>query len=873
VPEFHPGNWVEDVVNWLQAHLSWLFDFVNTVLTGLYNGIDTVFDGAEPLLMAGIFAVIAFWLRGLLPGVLTFIGFALVDSFQLWNDAMSTLSLVFAAGVITIVIAVPLGIWAARNKTVSATVRPVLDVMQTMPAFVYLIPGVIFFSVGTTPGMLATIIFSMPPGVRMTELGIRQVDAELVEAAEAFGTSPRHTLTRVQLPLALPTIMAGINQVIMLGLSMVVIAGMAGAEGLGGRVYSAVTQVQIGLGVESGAAVVILAIYLDRMTGALNERVSPLGRRAAAKAAALVGRVRLAQYKPGTAVAVVGVVVLALVAGGMNLASSSGGGAQAASSTDVGKGKAVNMGYIPWDEGIATTFLWEDILKQRGYKPNVKQLDPGPLFSGVAKGDIDFQTDTWLPTTHAQYWKKYGSQMEDLGSWYSPTSLELSVPSYVKGVKSLADLKSHAAEFDHKIIGIEPSAGEMGIVKKKVLKAYGLEKDFKLVSSSTSSMLAELKRSYAQKKPVAVTLWSPHWAYNAYKLTKLKDPKGAFGKGEKIHTVAHKGFSKKDPVVANWLKKFHMPESQLTSLENQIQKAGKGQELKAVDTWLKSHPGLIDKLAPVPGGSQAKGKDAGKTVKVGYFPWDEAIATTYLWENILDDRGYKPQVKQLDPGPLYTSLAQGQEDFQTDAWLPTTHAQYWKKYKSRLTDVGSWYGPTSLELSTPKYVKGVNSLADLKGKGDEFDHKITGIEASAGEMKLLKTVLKKYGLSKEYKVVASSTSSMLSAVDHSVKTHKPILATTWTPHWVYSKYPMKKLKDPKGAWGKGDRLHITAKKDFGKDFPELNGWLKNFHMSEKELGSLEAAIQNGGKGKEKESARKWMDARPGLEDRLAPVAK
>ena len=874
MPEFHPGHWVESAVKWIQGHASWLLDFFNSVLTGLYNAINHVLGGAEPLVMAAIFTVLALWLRGVLPAVFVFIGFALIDSFDLWTEAMETLSLVLAAAVITIVIAVPVGIWAARSKTVSAAVRPVLDVMQTMPAFVYLIPGVMFFSIGPTPGLLATIIFAMPPGVRMTELGIRQVDAELVEAAEAFGTPPNRTLLRVQLPLALPTIMAGINQVIMLALSMVVIAGMAGAGGLGEQVYSAVTQVQIGLGAESGIAVVILAMYLDRMTGALNERVSPLGRRAAAKAAALLSssRLRFLHYKPGTAVAMCGVLVLALVAGGLNFVGTGANGKQEAQ-TNVGKGQQVSMGYIPWDEGIATTYLWKELLEQRGFKPKVNQLDPGPLFAGVAKGSVDFQTDTWLPTTHKPYWDKYKSQMEDLGGWYGPTSLELSVPSYVKGVHSLSDLKGKGGKFGHKIIGIEASAGEMRILKKQVLKDYGLKGEYKVVSSSTSSMLAELKRSIQKKKPVAVTLWSPHWAYNAYSLTKLKDPKGSFGKGEKIHTVAHKGFSKKNPIVASWLKNFHMSEKQLTSLENGIQQAGQGKEQDAVRAWLKKHKGMVDKLAPVPGGPQQKGKEAGKSVNMAYFPWDEAIATTYLWENILEDRGYKPRVKQLDPGPLYTSLAQGQTDFQTDGWLPTTHAQYWKRYKSKMRDVGTWYDQTSLELSTPKYMKGIDSMSDLKGKGAKFGHKITGIESSAGEMKILKKVLKKYGLDKEYKVVSSSTSSMLSEVDRSTRQHKPVLAVTWSPHWVYNKYPMKKIKDPKHAWGKGDGIHVTAKKDFAKDFPELNGWLKKFKLSEADLGSLETAIQNGGKGKEKESTRKWMNKHPGIVDQLAPVKK
>ncbi|MFF2652327.1 ABC transporter permease/substrate binding protein [Streptomyces sp. NPDC058045] len=869
MPRFKFGDWVENTVDWLQTHLSWLFDLVKSVLDGMYDGVNTVLGGGEPLLMAAILAVIAFWLRGLLPGVLTFVGFALIDSLDLWAEAMSTLSLVIVAAVITVVIAVPLGIWAARNSRVSSTVRPVLDVMQTMPAFVYLIPGVMFFGVGVTPGVIATIVFAMPPGVRMTELGIRQVDGELVEAAQAFGTTPRDTLTRVQLPLALPTIMAGVNQVIMLALSMVVIGGMAGAGGLGEKVYGAITQLQIGLAAESGVSVVILAMYLDRMTGALNERVSPLGRRAAAKAAAAVQRFRFAHYKPGTAVATVGVVVLAVIAGGLNWAEKSDDGGTPTAAAKVGEGKTINIGYMPWDEAIATSYLWKEVLEQRGYTVNVKQLDPGPLYSGVARGDIDFQTDSWLPVTHKDYYGKYKDKTDDYGGWYGPTSLELTVPSYVKGIDSLADLKGQGKKFGNKIVGIESSAGMMAMLKKTVLKEYGLEGEYKVVSSSTSSMLAELTRSIKAKKPIVVPLWSPHWVYGKYDLKKLKDPKKAWGEGEQIHTLAHKGFDKKDPTAAGWVKKFKLEEQQLTSLENTIRAAGESHEQDGVRDWLKKNPGMVDKMAPVAAKDTA---DKSQTVNMGYFPWDEAIASTYLWENILEDRGYKTKVQQLDPGPLYTSLARGDVDFQTDAWLPITHKDYWNRYKKDLTDVGAWYGPTSLELTVPSYVKGVDSLADLKGQGKKFNGKIIGIEASAGMMGTLnKNVLKAYGLEGEYKVVSSSTSSMLAELNRSIKKREPVVVTLWSPHWAYGKYDLKKLKDPKKAWGEGEQLHTVTHKGFDKKFPEINGWLKNFKMSEKDLASLEVAIQQGGSGKEKASARKWLDDHPGIEDKLAPT--
>lgn len=541
--------------------------------------------------------MIAWWLRGLVAGVLAFAGFLLIDSLDLWDRAMSTLALVLVATVIALVISIPLGIWAARSRTVSAVVRPALDLLQTMPSMVLLIPAILFFGLGTSAGVIATLIFALAPGVRMTELGIRQVDAELVEAAEAFGTSPRDTLLRVQLPLALPTIMAGINQVIMLGLSMVVIAGMVGTGGLGGAVNEAIGQLDIGFGFEAGVGIVVLAIYLDRMTSALGTQISPLGRRAAAKARASDGA-KLWNYRPRPAFAVIGVVVLALVASGVGVFGSSSD-STATAADDVGKGKNITIGYIPWDEGIASTFLWKEILEERGYKVTTTQYAAGPLYTGLSTGQVDFQTDSWLPTTHAEYWKKYGKQLDDLGSWYGSTSLELTVPSYVKDVNTLADLKTHASEFGGKITGIEPSAGMMGLLKTKVLKDYGLQGSYDVVDGSTPAMLAELKRAYAKKQPIVVTLWSPHWAYSDYELKKLKDPKGAWGKGDGVHTVARKGFADDNPDVGRWLKDFRMTEAQLTGLEAQIQKSGKGGEQDAVRTWLKQHPGLVDQLAPV----------------------------------------------------------------------------------------------------------------------------------------------------------------------------------------------------------------------------------------------------------------------------------
>ncbi len=277
LPRLPIGTWFQDLVNWLEDNIGPVFDFINLVVKSAVTGLAAVLTFLPGIVMVLIFAALALWLRGWKFAIFTLIGFALIESMQEMHSAMLTLSLVIVASVLAVLIAVPLGILSARRERVSQVVRPVLDLMQTMPAFVYLIPVIFFFNIGAVPGVVATVVFALPPGVRLTELGIRQVDREVVEAGEAFGSPPRRVLTGIQLPLAMPSIMAGINQVIMLALSMVVIAGMVGAEGLGSEVFTAVTRVQLGAGFEAGLSVVILAVFLDRITAALGSR-SPVGK-------------------------------------------------------------------------------------------------------------------------------------------------------------------------------------------------------------------------------------------------------------------------------------------------------------------------------------------------------------------------------------------------------------------------------------------------------------------------------------------------------------------------------------------------------------------------------------------------------------------
>lgn len=259
-------QWVTNLVNFLLDHGQGLFDIISDVLDGLTSGIEDLLLLPPAWLLIALLTVLAGWRIHWRFALFTFIALVLIVGMDLWEETVGTLALVTAATLISLIIGVPLGILAAHSERFERIIRPVLDLMQTMPAFVYLIPAAMFFGLGQVPGVVATIIFAMPPAVRLTNLGIRQVPNELVEAGLAFGCTTWQLLRKVQLPAAKPSIMAGINQTIMLALSMVVIASMIGAGGLGDTVLRGIQRLDVGLGFEGGLGVVILAVILDRIT-------------------------------------------------------------------------------------------------------------------------------------------------------------------------------------------------------------------------------------------------------------------------------------------------------------------------------------------------------------------------------------------------------------------------------------------------------------------------------------------------------------------------------------------------------------------------------------------------------------------------------
>lgn len=266
LPRLPFADWIDNGVDWLVNTFGSLFDGISGLLAGIVEGSVEWLSVVPSILLAFLFSLLAWFISTRRIALFSFIGFLFIDYLGYWYPMLQMLALVITSVFFAIVIGIPIGIWGSQKEGVRKVVNPLLDLMQTMPAFVYLLPAIFFFNIGVVPGVVASVIFSMPPTIRLTMLGIEQVPKDLIEATEAFGSTTWQRLGKIQIPLAKPTIMAGVNQSIMLSLSMVVIASMVGAPGLGEEVYRAVTQLKTGVGFETGLAIVIVAIILDRIT-------------------------------------------------------------------------------------------------------------------------------------------------------------------------------------------------------------------------------------------------------------------------------------------------------------------------------------------------------------------------------------------------------------------------------------------------------------------------------------------------------------------------------------------------------------------------------------------------------------------------------
>ena len=555
------SQWVESFTNWVTDTFSGLFSVLQAIGNAIMNGMTDTLLFIPPLLFIAVITIFTYLIskRKLGLPLLTLLGLLFVYNQGLWENLMNTVTLVIVSSAISIIIGIPLGIWMAKSNRVEAVIKPLLDFMQTMPAFVYLIPAVAFFGIGMVPGVFASVIFALPPTVRFTNLAIRQIPTELIEASDSFGGTGKQKLFKVELPLAKNTILAGVNQTIMLALSMVVTASMIGAPGLGRGVLSALQHADIGSGFVNGVSLVILAIIIDRLTQKLNQ---PLAKKSPVTTKEKRNKVMLWS-------ALAAVFLTAFVGNQVTKLQQS-------------KKEKVNLAYVEWDSEVASTNVVAEALKEMGYDVTITPLDNAVMWKSVANGEADAMVSAWLPTTHAALYEEYKDKLVDLGPNLEGVKTGLVVPSYMDA-DSIEDLSDQAKKT---ITGIEPGAGIM-TATEKTMQEYSNLSGWNLSSSSTGAMTTALDQAIKNKEDIIVTGWSPHWMFSKYDLKYLKDSKGTMGGKEAIHTITRKNLDKDLPEVNKVLNNFNWTQKDMEEVMLKINE-GSSPEAAAKE-WIKNH--------------------------------------------------------------------------------------------------------------------------------------------------------------------------------------------------------------------------------------------------------------------------------------------
>jgi len=551
---------VDKGIDWLTEHLAGLFKVIQVSGDAMMNFVSDTLNVIPPLLLLIVIPALAYYVsrkKGFTA--LTMLGLLFIYNQGLWEEMLYTFTLVLVASLISVLLGIPLGVWMAKSNRAKSIISPLLDFMQTMPAFVYLIPAVAFFGIGMVPGVFASVIFALPPTVRFTNLGIREIPEELIEASESFGSTDRQRLFKVELPLAKNTIFAGVNQTIMLALSMVVTASMIGAPGLGNGVLSALQHAEIGAGFVSGLALVVLAIIIDRFTQFLNQP-----KRKAAKQSTF------AKF-------LAPILLISFLVTGIT---------QSFLKATTSDKKEITLAYVEWDSEVASTNVLAEVLTSQGYDVNLISLDNAVAWKSIAEGNADASVSAWLPATHQAQYEQYKDQLVDLGANLFGTSLGLAVPSYMD-ISTIEELTSQA---NQTIIGIEPGAGIMAAADSAV-NEYANLSTWSLTASSTGAMVTSLEQALKNEDDIVVTAWMPHWMFAKYDLTLLEDPMGVFGDAEEIHTIVRQGLKEDQADAYNIIDQFNWEPEDMQAVMLAISE-GKTPSQSARD-WIELNPDKV----------------------------------------------------------------------------------------------------------------------------------------------------------------------------------------------------------------------------------------------------------------------------------------
>jgi len=625
-------DWISTAIDFLVDNFRPLFQAISFPVSFVLDSIEWLFLAIPPLILLLIIGLIAWQLAGRVIAIYSVVALTFIGFLGIWEEAMVSLALVMTAVVFCTVIGIPLGIASARSDRVEGLVKPLLDVMQTIPAFVYLVPVVMLFGIGKIPGVMATFIVAVPPLIRLTNLGIRQVSVEVVEAAKSFGSTPFQLLWEVQIPLALPTILAGLNQTVLLALAMSVVTSMIAVPGLGLIVLQGVGRLDVGLAAVGGLGIVLIAVMLDRIAQAVGQSNSqrPWQER---------GPIGLIRSRWGaqqlTIFSVAIAFFLTLYVGLFTWQPTTQATTQSIVSETVmpGKGVMVHAG-----SGTTTSswFLTQVVnlgLENLGY--NIKeqqQLSSVPaLHIAVSQGNLDFYSSYWERLNKVLFQKNGGEEkLERVGTivpntlqgyqidkktadQYNITNLEqLQDPEIAKLFDSDGNGKAN-------LIGCIPGWSCEPVIEHH-LKAYGLEDTVEHIQGDYSALMGDILTRYQQSKPVLYYTWTPHWLASVLEpgkdavwlevpFTSLPEDQGELseqntlvdGKNlgfavDQVRVLANKEFVRANPAAKRWFELVQIPIEEVNAQQKLVQQGeDKSADIRRhAQEWINSHQQLFD---------------------------------------------------------------------------------------------------------------------------------------------------------------------------------------------------------------------------------------------------------------------------------------
>lgn len=618
---------INNLVDFLVNNFRPVFQAISSPISVTLEIVESTFLAIPPLIFLIIISLLIWQLAGRKTAIYSFIALCIIGFSGAWAEAMVSLSLILTAVIFCMLIGIPLGIACAISDRFNRILRPLLDVMQTLPTFVYLVPVVMLFGIGEISGIIATFVFAVPPLIRLTNLGIRQVSSEVVEAALAFGSTPQQVLLEVQVPLALPTILAGINQAILLALSMSVVTSMIGVEGLGQMVLQGLGRLNVGLAAIGGLGIVLIAIMLDRITQSVSQ-----GNIESWQDRGPIGWWRSRKFFKHHKTTLGVSILLALLVGMTGWQLMSQRNIKSTENLLPGQGRVVHPTSGLETYGIFTTEIVNIGLEKLGYEvKGQKQLNVPAMHIAVSNGDLDFAGTHW-EASHQEFFDNNGGEekLERLGTLIPNSTMGYQIDKKTAdkyNITNLSQLKEPkiAKLFDSDGDGLANLIGcTAGWICERVinhhLQIYGLEDTVEQIQGDYSSLLADTLVRYRQGKPILFFAWKPHWFSSilregediewldvpftslvgtmknfSEKDTSWKDKNIGFPI-DNVRILANKKFVEANPVAKRFFEQIEIPIEDVNIQQEKV----KNGENKNVDIrhhaeeWIANHQELFD---------------------------------------------------------------------------------------------------------------------------------------------------------------------------------------------------------------------------------------------------------------------------------------